>query len=389
MYVFAGLDDATVHAPPSFMNANINNAIKNNMVVIIGPMGSTIDSLKQQSNKFLAAKGVTVDESNQIVAGFSGGGTPALYAMSKYNSKLTLLIDPTTKAADVPTKYPRPDTIIMEYNPPNWGGYPAVRAALPVAAKYIKDNGGTVDQESVKHMDFVKIFFDEYASRIITAVGGASGGPPPQGFMGLTIDGEIISGSIKLKDPSGEMEFDVVGDAVKWINYNDIYSDLYSTDSMLKQDNIIMASIKYDLTTQRFYVDEFTDISVNAPAVAHEELLKIARQIGECETDTKSTCTCKLEPTRVVKNIHFDNDTIIDDATNEQLWGDFHSFYKSPIDMSKGQTLVIQKETGVGNWLFYMPSNAPACVPTQTYKFVCSSLTGDENLGTLKYALKI
>jgi 3D (Asp-Asp-Asp) domain-containing protein len=393
MYVFAGFVTPTQDASPSFMNQKINNAIKNNMVVIIGPMGSTIESLKTQSNKFLATKSVAVDESNQVVAGFSGGGTPALYAMSKYNSKLTLLIDPTTKEADVPAKYPRPDTIIMEYYPPNWKDYPAVQAALPVAAKYIKDNGGTVDQENVRHMEFVKIFFDEYASRIISTVTGSSttGGstPGPQGFLGLTIDGDIISGVIKLRDSSGDMEIDVVGDAVQWLAYNDVNSELYSTDSFLKQDDTLMASVKYNGNTKRFYVDKFTDISVNAPIVAHQEMLKIAKQIGECETDTKTACTCKLETTRVVQNIKFDNDTITNVATGEKIEGDFHSTYKSLIDMSKGQTFLIQKETGVGNWLFYIPSTAPACVPTQTYRYVCTSLIGDEDLGTLKYALKI
>jgi hypothetical protein len=30
-----------------------------------------------------------------------------------------------------------------------------------------------------------------------------------------------------------------------------------------------------------------------------------------------------------------------------------------------------------------------ACAPQKTYKYICSSLVGDEDLGTLRYALKI
>jgi len=204
------------------------------------------------------------------------------------------------------------------------------------------------------------------------------------------MSGNIESASIKVKDSTGDVSIDLRGSALEWVNYSNTKSELYISNSLLKKEDSVLVNIKYDAITKTYYVDDLSQIIPSPQDIEHQEFLNIVKQLGECAT-MEEVCVCSIDATRVLKNIKIENEIITNVNSGESLPVEFKVSQTLIVDMSISQrfsTTNIQSSDML-YWIGNKESNQPVCIPKKTYKYVCSSLVGDVDLGTIGFALKI
>ncbi|MGV8169547.1 MAG: 3D domain-containing protein, partial [Candidatus Nanoarchaeia archaeon] len=206
-----------------------------------------------------------------------------------------------------------------------------------------------------------------------------------------TMGGSIVSASILLTDETGTVKINLTGEALEWINYSNTESELYISGDMLSKGDSIVANIKYDVNSKTYYIDQFSDIIANPEDIEGQEFLLLFKTLGECATSGE-TCRCTTPNMRILKEVSIANDTFTNTRTGEVAATQFKVQQNITLDMTNEHSLIIAANPlNQGNLLLTSSDqqNIPECIPKQKYKYICASLVGDEDLGTIGYALKI
>ncbi|MGV8163001.1 MAG: N-acetylmuramoyl-L-alanine amidase [Candidatus Nanoarchaeia archaeon] len=202
-----------------------------------------------------------------------------------------------------------------------------------------------------------------------------------------TMNEKPIAASIIIKDSKGEIKINLNESALEWVDYSNKENYIFTEGVLLKKGDEILLNIKYDWLNKAYYVDNFSDISLFPENIGNQEFLGVVKKLGECAT-MEDTCDCKIEPTRILKEIKIENNSITNVQNGESAQTEFKiSSQALQVDVSKGTTFGF-----IGNQVYWTNvdnPNYPECMPKRTYKYICSSLIGDESLGTIGYALKI
>ncbi len=193
--------------------------------------------------------------------------------------------------------------------------------------------------------------------------------------------------TIKIKDSTGELVIKIISNASVWTDYENEESELYKTNQLLKLNDQVLVKVNYSKEANAVFVENFEDISPNPTDIAHEELVRFAKSLTECAS-VGDACTCTIKSAKVLNNVQISNETLTDVDNDDVIDTQLNILGSVPfitLNMTKIQTFTVK-----GNLVVNAVNNTlQACIPTQKYMYICSSLTGDESLGTLKYALKI
>lgn len=158
IYVFGGIDFAT----PEWMLQQVTIEILSKAIVVFAPYTSSFESVKSEALKYLSDNNYKISSSSLI--GYSAGGTNVQKAYNN-NFKFVGLIDPSTN-----TRYlslPFDSKTKMVYNDGNWGGYPAIKSALPKLEAKIESSGGAAEKVKLRHSEIPKYFFDKFKNEIV------------------------------------------------------------------------------------------------------------------------------------------------------------------------------------------------------------------------------
>lgn len=158
IYVFGGIDYAT----PKWMLSQVPKEILYKSIVVFIPYTVSYDVAKHDVSKYLSGKGYKTNSVSII--GFSAGGTNVQKVYNN-NFKFIGLIDPSTSTPYLSLPF-KPNTS-MVYNDANWGGYPAIKSALPKLDSKISLAGGDSEKVSLRHVDIPKYFFEKYKNQIV------------------------------------------------------------------------------------------------------------------------------------------------------------------------------------------------------------------------------
>jgi len=158
IYVFGGIDFAT----PEWMLQQVPIEILSKAIVVFAPYTSSFESVKSEALKYLSDNNYNISSSSLI--GYSAGGTNVQKSYSN-NFKFVGLIDPSTNERYL--SLPFNSKTKMVYNDSNWGGYPAIKSALPKLDSKIESSGGVAEKVKLRHSEIPKYFFDKFKNEIV------------------------------------------------------------------------------------------------------------------------------------------------------------------------------------------------------------------------------
>ena len=167
LLVFGGIS----YANPQFMIEQIPSVFFEKSVIITVPCtvqgGKGFRNYLNYFQKKLKKDGIIINKIS--VCGFSAGGPDALNAVDASDVKIIGLIDPNPYISS--TKLTKAN-IITAYNKNNWhdNTEPLKQNMLNKFgdyAKWTKERGGIVEENSVQHIIFPKYFFYKYRNKLL------------------------------------------------------------------------------------------------------------------------------------------------------------------------------------------------------------------------------
>lgn len=253
-------------------------------------------------------------------------------------------------------------------------------ADMPLVVNYFKKNYmvmGTITQINIDNTDLFAAFTGQAGTKssILNSI--------------TKIPAYAI---ITIADESGkELNVNISGSAIEWVDYINKSSTLYERDGFLKQGSKILINVTRELnsTYSGYYINRFNSISEYPEEIIIDELLRLAKTIYECAT-SKTACICTTEKARMLDMTMIEGNEIISLTGSEEIRINvpFTAAGGALFDASSAQKFKF--EDGKISLIPVGDSvTLPDCAPAKRYKYICSALMEDEDLGTIGYALKI
>lgn len=196
---------------------------------------------------------------------------------------------------------------------------------------------------------------------------------------------------VTVNDGTAEIVIKLTGDALQWVDYDNKESPLYAEGGFLQRGDRLLMNIDIDVSNGEVSIDKFDNIMTYPENLEEQEVLKIVRTLGDCATST-GDCMCTIPAAKMLAPVDITGDNGKNRLTYTTAYGDKVSlnlpFTVKENILSLDPSAAMNVRMSNGDVVFNSAAT-DACVPKRTYRYICSTLIGHEDLGTAKFTLKI